>query len=248
MSASDRVVFEGDTELEHYQVIDTVYDGRPARVLYSGRRAAAQSGVAKDDKPDLLFDYNQRFFELASGLRPKKLLLIGGGVYTLPMTLLKAFSNIQIDVVELDPGLDKIARDFFDLRLDERLKIMHGDGLEYLDASDETYDIVLIDAFVNLQIPESLSTAPAAKALASRLTKDGTVAMNIISAYKGARTDIIQKQYFNFDKVFKFVEVFPASSGLFSLWLPQNLVLIGQKGHAEPPGPYMRYGALPPPE
>jgi spermidine synthase len=248
LTSRSEVIFEGDTELEHYQVVDTIYDRRPARVLYSGDRAAAQSGIARDDNSDLLFDYNQRFFELISGLWPKRLLLIGGGVYTLPMAVLKTLPDIEIDVVELDPGLDDIAKRFFDLRPDKRLRIMHGDGREYLDANTKAYDMIIVDAFINLAIPRSLSTPEAAKQLASNLRSDGVVAMNIIAAYHGRNSSVIRAQYQSFDAVFNKTEVFPASGGLYTLWLPQNLVLTAQNDKTTNIAEYLRFKALPPPK
>src|ERR1700752_3186245 len=83
------VRFEGETPYGHYTVVDTTYSNRPARVLYSGREfRTAQSGIALDDQDEMLFDYNQRFLELARGLEPKRALLIGGGAFTLPKRLL----------------------------------------------------------------------------------------------------------------------------------------------------------------
>src|ERR1700760_605289 len=103
------ILWEGDTIYGHYQVVDTLYDGRPARVLYSGDRQAAQSGIAKDASPSLLFDYNQRVFELLTSVLPKRVLLIGGAVCTLPKALLAALPDVQIDVIEPDSGLTKLA-------------------------------------------------------------------------------------------------------------------------------------------
>src|SRR3954469_25939647 len=120
-----QVVWEGDTAYGHYQVVDAPYDGRPARVLYSGDHQAAQSGVATDGQPDLLFDYNQRLFEIARGVQPKTVLLIGGGVGTLPTALLAALPDVQVDMVEPDDGLTKLAYQYFDLPVDDRLRLFH---------------------------------------------------------------------------------------------------------------------------
>ena len=122
---ADTILFDGDTAFEHYQVIDTIYEGRPARVLYSGRRGTAQSGIATDGKPELLFDYNQRFTELLESIPAKHVLLIGGGAYTLPRAIVQQFPDLQIDVVELDPGLKAIAERFFGLQASDRLRIFH---------------------------------------------------------------------------------------------------------------------------
>src|SRR5205085_7261391 len=107
------VVWEGNTALGRYQVIDTVYDGRPARVLYSGDAQAAQSGIATDHRPELLFDYNQRFLELAEGLNPSTVLIIGGGAGTLATALLNMKTITKIDIVEPDSMLTEFAYKYF---------------------------------------------------------------------------------------------------------------------------------------
>jgi len=244
MTLTGGVLFAGDTGFEHYEVVDTIYEGRPARVIYSGNRIAAQSGIARDDNPELLFDYNQRFFELITGLGPKRLLVIGGGVYTLPMAVLQAFPDTQVDVVELDSALDDIATEFFGLKPDPRLRIIHQEGREFLDANDTPYDLIVIDAFINVDVPRSLTTPEAAQQYYRNLTRNGVVAMNIISAYHG-RNEIVRHQYEAFAAAFRQVEVYPAGKG-YALALPQNLVVVGRKGRRGAIGSYLRYPALPP--
>lgn len=241
------VLWEGGTAYGHYQVVDTLYDNRPARVLYSGQQQAAQSGIAKDDKPDLLFDYNQRMFELATNLVPKKLLLIGGGVSTLPSALLHALPEVHIDVVELDAGLTELAYKYFDLPVDERLRIFHADGRAYLRESSERYDMILVDVFVHTQIPKSFKTIQAFQALHKHLQPEGVMAMNVISGYHGASSHVLRNVYAAVCQVFGTVDIFLASRG-YSLWLPQNFVLVAQKGTNLPLQDYIRHEAVQPPE
>src|SRR4051812_8954262 len=131
----DQVLYETDTEYGHYQVVDSYYLGRPARVLYSGEYGAAQSGVARDNKDDLLFDYNARFRDLVRGCKPRTLLIVGGGAFTLPAALAREFPALEQDVVELDGGLLDIARRFFNFQPTENVRVHIGDGRKYLAAS-----------------------------------------------------------------------------------------------------------------
>ena len=241
---ADTIIFDGDTELEHYQVIDTIYEGRQARVLYSGQRHTAQSGIAKDGKPDLLFDYNQRFLELLESVPAERLLLIGGGAYTLPMALLHKFPQLQIDVVEIDAGLQRLAERFFGLKQDQRLHIIHENGRDYLEHSTQNYDVILLDAFTQSNIPESLTDAAAVRLLHKHLTGNGVAAVNIISPYYGPNSGFIRAQVELYASTFRMVEVRPAGRAIFSLWLPQNLVLIAQKGNYHELN--LRYGKLGP--
>lgn len=180
MAFSDDVIFEGDTAFEHYMVVDAIYDGRPARLLYSGYRAAVQSALALDEHTDLLFDYNQRFFELVSAINPRSVLIIGGGAYTLPLEIVQQLPHTYVDVVEIDPGLDTIAERFFGLKPDKRLNILHEDGRAYLNSTGKTYDVILIDAFSHTVMPKSLITIEAVKHVYRSLARGGVAAVNII--------------------------------------------------------------------
>jgi spermidine synthase len=241
----EKILFEGNTELGHYKVVEMVYEGRKARVLFSGDKSAAFSGVPLDGEHELLFDYIQRLFELVNFIRPKKLLMIGGGAYTLPTALLYALPDIHIDAVELDAGLDRIAKDYFGLVSNKRLRIFHQDGKEFLGKSNDKYDMIIIDAFSHLHIPKSLSTPDTSKYIFNRLTPDGLLAMNIISAYHGRRADTLLDFYSNYNKTFKAVSIYPAETAL-SLWIPQNFILVADKKTA---GRHhgMRFGSLTPP-
>lgn len=226
----EQLVVEINTAFGLYQVVDMIYDGRPARVLFSGDRVAAQSGIARDDKPDLLFDYNQRFIELVSSLRPKCLLLIGGGAFTLPMALRAHFPQLKITVVEINPDLPELAKHYFGFESDENMQIVIGDGRSFLETNRELYDVILLDAFSNASMPRELMTAEAGQAYARHLAPGGVLAANIIAAYYGQKSAAIYRLWSAFASAVKHVEAVPASRSLMSFWTPQNFVLIGYNG------------------
>lgn len=244
---SHEIIWEGNTGMGYYQVVDTLYDGRPARVLYSGERQAAQSGLAKDSNPDLLFDYNQRMFELVTSLVPRTLLLIGGAVGTLPKALLEALPDIRIDMVEPDAGLTEIGYKFFDLPVDDRLQIFHTDGRSFLNEHATRYDMVLVDAFVHTTIPTDLKTLDAFRAYGKHLNRRGILTVNVISGYYGPGARVLREMCAAAFTAFDTVDVFLASRD-YSLWLPQNFILTAQKGGDLPLKDYMRYEAVKPPE
>lgn len=242
-----QIIWEGDTVYGHYQVADTPYDGRPARVLYSGDGRAAQSGVAKDADPRLLFDYNQRFLELAEGVHPRRVLIIGGGAGTLATALLERMPGVRVDMVEPDSGLTKLAYDFFGLPVDESLRIFHTDGRSFLRESAERYDLLIIDAFRHTTIPHELQTLEAFQAYAKHLERGGVLAVNVISGYYGPNARVLQYMYMAALHAFAAVDIFLAGKG-YSLWLPQNFVLTGQKADGLRLADYTRGELIQPPE
>jgi hypothetical protein len=241
------IVWEGDTAYGHFQVVDGSYDGRPARVLYSGGGRAAQSGVALDNETDLLFDYNQRFFELVTNLVPRSILLIGGGVGTLPTALLRTLPDVRVTMVEPNDALIRIGHRYFDLPIDERLTIYVADGRSYLREHAARFDMVLVDAFEHTTMPRDLKTVEAFRAYRRHLQSPGLLAINLISGYFGASPHVLESVYAAALQTFDTVDIFRAGAG-YSLWLPQNFVLTAQAGSDWPIGDYVRHDAVKPPE
>jgi len=239
---SNDVLFEGDSEYGHYIVADTIYAGRPARVLYSGQHEAAQSGAARDDKPELLFDYNQRFMELVTGLEPKRVLLIGGGAFTLPKALMEAWPSLELDVVELDPLLLPLARRYFDFKPTKRVQVFQTDGADFLQQTSEVYDLIMIDAFTHTTVPATLQSRAAASQFRDHLRPGGVVAMNCIATYHGLRSAVLQRQISAFRTAFSRLEMFPASPDQ-SLWLLQNFIVTAHNTGPELRA-YFRYQPL----
>ena len=236
------IVCDVTTAYEHYQVIDTIYNGRSARILYSDNHYAAQSGLAFDDQDELLFDYIQRFIELVRGVEPKSLLLIGGGTCTLPKAILEDFPDIKMDIVEIDGELLDIATNYFSFLPGLHTKFHALDGREYLDKATEPYDMILIDAFIETSIPKSLQTVEAAAQISRLLNSDGVFAINIISSYYGRRSDVLRREIAALQTHFNNLQIYPASNNI-SLWSPQNFVLTADNNNLALDD-YLRFAGL----
>lgn len=85
------------------------------------------------------------------------ILIIGMGAGTVPFQIQKLKESAKVTVVELNEKMKEIAEVF----LPERLKasIIIGDGLEYIkQVKQESYDIIMLDAYVNTSIPSEFLT------------------------------------------------------------------------------------------
>lgn len=224
------ILFDGSSELSRYRVVEAMYNGRKARVLYSGG-GAPQSGLALDDDPELLFEYNQRFLEVAESIRPASILLIGGGAFTLPKALLERFHDIRIDVVELDQLLPKLAEKYFDLPSDPRLNIVIGDGRDYINECQIKYDMIIIDAFMKYDIPTSLLTIEAVREYRRCLNMDGVIAVNFISRYHTYKTTLAHRLVATFQTAFSTVDLYP-SDYQYEKRAEQNLMLVASNDDA----------------
>lgn len=232
MASRRTILFEGHSDFSDYQIIDMLYEGREARVLY-GDNATPQSGVALDDDPELLFDYNQRFLEIIESIRPRSILVIGGGVFMLPMAVLDRLGDMVMDVIEIDPLLPQLARDYFDFVDDPRLNVIIGDGRAYVDSCTKTYDLIIVDAFTAYDIPRSLLSLEAVQAYARCLNEDGVVAVNFIAAYRTHRTTLAHQLQATFETAFADTELYPADP-TYDTRSEQNLVLVASQKEIPP--------------
>jgi predicted membrane-bound spermidine synthase len=173
-----------DTPTAHYTVVQMSYRGESTRLLMTDPRGF-QSGVYANGNKDLVFDYNRRVADAVQNA-PKKdrIAIIGGGVFTLPEYLAKKYPASQIDVIEIDPQLEQIAKDYFYYQPQPNIKVFAQDARAFLRQTPAaTYDLVVVDAYNNdSAIPFSLGTREYTAHIKRALTERGAVIANIIGA------------------------------------------------------------------
>ena len=223
------IIFDGASTYGRYQVADVTYAGRPARVLYSDGGDAAQSGMPLDGNSDMLFDYNQRFMELLRGLTLKRVLVVGGGAFTLPAAVQREMPYAQLDIVELDPMLLAVAVTYFNFALAPQTCIYLGDGTEYLKHATTKYDAIIVDVFVHATVPRAFQTVFIAQQFQRLLTSRGLVAMNVIGHYYLRHASAgLRRQIAAFRTAFPEVQLY-AASPFIPIQLPQNFIIVGQR-------------------
>ncbi|MDB5166413.1 MAG: Spermine synthase [Candidatus Saccharibacteria bacterium] len=242
MSLTHHILYDVTTAFDHYQVVETIYRGRPSRVLFSSDTEAAQSGVALDDNPELLFEYVQRFLELGVNLQPARSLLIGGGAMTLPKGLHRDLGDFSLDVLEPDDVLLEIATKYFSFEEWPGFHCFLTDGRQFLQETDARYDLIVIDAFSDLAVPHDLKTAEAVKAFADHLTDDGVIAMNVIGSLRGRGALAVTNLIAGFQTAFDNIGLFPAEN-LQDDWQNQNYLLLASRSQKEL-RPLMRYAPI----
>lgn len=175
-----------------------------------------QSGMLIRDPNELYFDYT-RFYALGPEYAPraKKALMLGGGGYSVPKWLLSDKSpfagkdDFQLKVVELDPAMTRASKDFFELKDDPRMKIIHEDARAFLNHQTDKYDLVFVDVFnSHYSIPFQMGTKEAIKKMRDAVSDDGLLMMNIISAVDGDDGRLFRSIYKNLVDNFKVVRVY----------------------------------------
>ncbi len=225
-----------DTEYSRVQVFQTVESksGRKFQALATDPHFVQSAMYFEGD--DAVFEYSP-YYHLIRHFKPdhKQTLMIGGAGYTFPREYLRSYPEARIDVVEIDPIMTEIARRFFRLEDDPRLKIIHEDGRIFLNHADSgIYDAVLMDAFGSLfSVPYQLTTLEAVRQISRILKDDGIVIFNLGSAIRGPGSRFLHAELATYKKVFPHVYLFKVNAGYTDEQL-QNLIIIASKSADTP--------------
>ncbi|MDR1368254.1 MAG: fused MFS/spermidine synthase [Candidatus Accumulibacter sp.] len=112
---------------------------------------------------------------------PRRALLIGLGAGSLAKFLYHKSPETKIIAVEIDPRVEIVARLHFKLPQDpDRLKVLIGDGVDYLKNCRLKFDLILIDGFDKDADPGLLDSSPFYHDCRARLTDDGLLAINLL--------------------------------------------------------------------
>lgn len=122
---------------------------------------------------------------------PRKVLLIGLGAASLTKFLYRNYPLAKLTVVEIEPAVVAAARQFFKLPEDpKRLKIVIGDGVEFVINSDKTWDLILVDGFDADARAGALDTPAFYLAARSRLNDSGIMAVNLLSRRRSFKDSV----------------------------------------------------------
>ncbi|MDD3498202.1 MAG: fused MFS/spermidine synthase [Candidatus Moranbacteria bacterium] len=182
------------------------------------------------DGDDLANEYT-KYYNLADHFNPffKKTLMIGGAGYSYPKDFLSKYSDATIDVVEIDPQVTDLAKKYFKLKEDPRLKIYHEDGRLFMNDTQEKYDVIFGDAFGSgNSVPYQLTTKEAIQKKYEVLNPEGVVIVNIVASLEGEKGKFLRAEYATFKSVFPQVYLFPVNDPK-NKNLVQNIMLVALK-------------------
>jgi spermidine synthase len=175
---SSRVLYDGSSDFGRIRVVER-WDG--LRSLYTGAGRARQSAVYPG-RPDHLVSTYTRVAAVGLALVPAsgRILYVGLGGGSMPMHAREILPLASIDVVEIDPRIVEVAQQYFGFRPDPSLRVHVGDGRAFIEATPPgSYDLIVLDAFSDDEIPFSLTTLEFLQAVGSALEPNGIVVANL---------------------------------------------------------------------
>ncbi len=138
------------------------------------------------DNPQFLFySHEQVQFAFAAKAHhdhPCRLLVIGGGGYTLPRAVATALTGASVDVVEIDPGVTAVSYSHLALDREWGIRDYALDGRQFISevATHDSYDVITLDAVNDLSVPGHLLTREFNDSLKKCLAPGGVYLVTVI--------------------------------------------------------------------
>ncbi|HSD80450.1 MAG TPA: fused MFS/spermidine synthase [Solirubrobacteraceae bacterium] len=129
--------------------------------------------------------YVRRLADAADALAPPRKPIdafhVGGGAFTLPRYVAAARPGSRQEVAEVDRRLVALAREHLGLWPSPALRVRVGDGRAVLARRrPASADLVVVDAFVAMEVPEHLTTVEFAALARGVLRPRGWLAVNVV--------------------------------------------------------------------
>ena len=104
-------------------------------------------------------------------------LILGLGTGTFAEQCLEYFPGCSVTGVEIDEKIVNISREYFDLP--EEVNAIVGDGRAWLTASDEQWDVIMVDAYQDITIPFQMSSVEFFTEVYEHLKPGGVMVVNM---------------------------------------------------------------------
>ena len=117
---------------------------------------------------------------------PRRALLVGLGAGSLAKFLYRHRPDCRITVVEINPQVEFVARQYFKLPDDpRRLEVRIACGADFMLGGDSQFDYILLDGFDAEARAGALDTVPFYQACRARLSDSGLLCANLLGHNRG---------------------------------------------------------------
>lgn len=117
---------------------------------------------------------------------PRRVLIVGLGGGAMVRFLTHHEPQVQIDAVEIDPVVVRLADEYFGVRSGGNVRVHTADAVAFVESTTDRYDLILMDAFLRPSsdtdatgVPAGLKTLAFLGRLKQALAPGGVVAFNV---------------------------------------------------------------------
>lgn len=218
------VLYERDGLYEKLMVFDGTYKERPTRFL---KQDWSSSSAMFLDSEELVYEYST-YYALYKVFKPdlREALVIGAGAYSIPKVLLQELPEARVDVVDIEPVLVDIGKQFFRVPNDPRLAHYIEDGRRFLHDTAKQYDLIFSDVYIS-SIPSHFATKEFFEIAHTALKPEGIFMANIMGDLSPEQPSFVFAEMKTLQSVFN-------ESYFFAVQSPrtedlQNLIFVGHK-------------------
>ena len=186
LARADMTVVHSERSL-YREVLVYEEDGERCMCFTRQCRIGRQSCIDLQNPNRFALNYTRMMLAgaLFASPNPRRILIVGLGGGSLPTALHAILPETQIDVVELDPAVTRVARQYFSFSEGPRMRVTELDGRVYVKRAGrdgKRYDVILLDAFDHEYIPEHMLTQEFLKEVKALLAPQGVLVANPFSA------------------------------------------------------------------
>ena len=170
------LTYEGESIYNYLQVSDSAEQ----TIFSTNVLFGVQSMRRKDGKlTGMYYDYAMAAPLMTDAVNKDKMdiLVLGNGTGTYASQCKKYFANANIDGVEIDGKITKLAKEYFEMPDD--VNVTTYDGRAYLHAIDKKYDVILVDAYQDISVPFQMSSTEFFTEVKNHLNPDGVMVINM---------------------------------------------------------------------
>lgn len=172
----ENLLFEGESIYNYLQV----KEDEDSVILSTNVLFGVQSIMKKDGSlTGMYYDYALAAPVMANLTQKEDagILVLGMGTGTFAKQCRQYFGNVSVEGVEIDEKITDLAEIYFDLPYD--ITVTTYDGRAFLNAIDEKYDVIMVDAYQDITIPFQMSSLEFFTLVKEHLKEDGIMVVNM---------------------------------------------------------------------
>lgn len=184
--------------------VESAYSGTLEVICRKGRYALCTNNAVYS-YDDLYVNFNDSFERLdLEAYSIKKILVLGLGLGSIPWLLEKKFHKIyNYTFVEIDQKIVNLAEHYTLSELSSSYEVICQDALEYTKNSKQTFDMVIVDVFIDNIVPSAFESLGFVQQLKSLLNPNGLVLYNRLAD----TPELLERTSQFYEQTFK--QVFP---------------------------------------
>ena len=127
----------------------------------------------------MYYDYAMAAPLMVEGKSPEdcRVLILGMGTGTYATQCRKYYGDMEIEGVEIDEKITALSREYF--HLPEDVPVTTYDGRAFLNAVEEKYDVIMVDAYQDITIPFQMSSVEFFTLVKEHLAENGVMVVNM---------------------------------------------------------------------